>query len=394
VWRLVVPLVGGMEGFERNGSGGKSLRKREDLTSFEPYSWEPSTEEIARSVGISPSRVVRMDTNVSPYAPVEVLKRLAGRLPRLRVNHYPDTSYRELRELLSDYADWDQDLIVPTNGADEGIDVISSTFLRSGLSAVAPVPTYSYFRVSTELQGARFVPVERGQDFGFSADDLLERYDKSTAVFWICDPNNPTGNLTDEGALRRLCGETEALVVIDEAYFEFSGRTSLRLLRDYPNVCVVRTLSKAFGLAGLRIGYVLCTEEVVRELNKARPPNSLGTVNVAGAVIALRNRGYVGRVVKEIVRERERMALELTRIDGLTVFPSSANFLLVRLRSESEASAVKDALLRRGIVVRTFPGNPRLGDCIRVTVCSKRENERFLRALRSALEEVREGRRR
>jgi histidinol-phosphate aminotransferase len=367
------------------------MRRREDLASFEPYSWEPSTEEIARSVGLRPSRIIRMDTNVSPYAPVRVMEELARKLPRLKVNQYPDTSYRELRELLADYAGWDHELIVPTNGADEGIDVISSAFLRAGLEAISPVPTYSYFRVSTELQGARFVPVERGEDFGFSAEQLLERYSKDTAVIWICDPNNPTGNRVEERTVRRLCEETEALVVVDEAYFEFSGRTSLGLLMDYPNVCVVRTLSKAFGLAGLRIGYVLCTEEVARELNKARPPNSLGAVNVAGALIALRNRSYVSKVVKEIVGERERLFGELSRIEGLKVFPSSANFLLIKLRSTEEAVAVKERLLRSGIVVRTFPGNPRLGDCIRVTVCSRRENERFLRSLRSALEELRQG---
>ena len=366
------------------------MRRRDDLTSFEPYSWEPSTEEIARSVGLRPSRIVRMDTNVSPHAPVEVLEELAKRLPRLKVNQYPDTSYRELRELLADYTDWDQELIVPTNGADEGIDIISSAFLKAGLEAVSPVPTYSYFRVSTELQGARFVPVERDEDFGFTAEQLLERCGRDTAVFWICDPNNPTGNPVDERTVRRLCEETEALVVVDEAYYEFSGRTSLGLLRDYPNLCVIRTLSKAFGLAGLRIGYVLCTEEVVRELNKARPPNSLGTVNVAGAVIALRNRAYVAEVVEEIVGERERLFGELSRIEGLKVFPSSANFLLIRFRGEEEAVAVKERLLRRGIVVRAFPGNPRLKDCIRVTVCSRRENERFLRSLREALEEVRQ----
>ena len=367
------------------------MRRREDLVSFEPYSWEPSTEEIARSVGLRPSRIVRMDTNVSPYAPVRVLEELARRLPRLKVNQYPDTSYRELRELLADYAGWDQEVIVPTNGADEGIDIISSAFLRAGLEAISPVPTYSYFRVSTELQGAKFVSVERGEDFSFSAEQLLERYNENTAVIWICDPNNPTGNQVEEGTVRELCEETEALVVVDEAYFEFSGRTSLGLLRDYPNVCVVRTLSKAFGLAGLRIGYVLCTEEVARELNKARPPNSLGTVNVAGALIALRNRSYVSKVVEEIVGERERLFGELSRIDGLKVFPSNANFLLIRFRSAEEAAAVKERLLRSGIVVRTFPGNPRLGDCIRVTVCSRRENERFLRYLKSALEELRQG---
>ncbi len=365
------------------------MRRRDDLSKFEPYSWEPSTEEIARSVGLRPSRIVRMDTNASPYAPVRVLEGLAKRLPRLAVNQYPDTSYRELRELLADYTGWDQDLIVPTNGADEGIDIVSSAFLRAGLEAVSPVPTYSYFRVSTELQGARFVPVERAEDFTFSAEQLLERCDKETAVFWICDPNNPTGNHADEETVRRLCEETEALVAIDEAYFEFSGRTSMGLLRDYPNLCLIRTLSKAFGLAGLRVGYVLGTEEVVRELNKARPPNSLGTVNVAGAVIALRNRSYVSRAVREIVAERERLFGELSRIEGLKVFPSSTNFLLIRFRSAEEAAAVRERLLMSGIVVRTFPGNPRLRDCIRVTVCSRRENERFLKSLRSAVEELR-----
>lgn len=366
----------------RSASG--RVRPREDLSGFEPYAWEPSTEEIARTFGLRPEDVVRMDTNVSPYRPSAVMRALRSELDRIEVNQYPDTSYRELREAMAEYVGWDPELIVPTNGADEAIDIVSRAFLAKGRSAASPVPTYSYFRVATELQGAEFRGVARLEGFIEDVDSLLRACDRSTSVVWLCDPNNPTGNGLEEGTIERVCRETEALVVVDEAYHEFSGRTVVRLLSRHENLCVIRTLSKAFGLAGIRIGYLVANGSVVRELNKARPPNSIGSVNARCGAIALKSHGYVRRDVERIVRERERLRSELSRLDGVLVYPSSANFLLIRLL-DRDASEVKRSLLRKGIVVRSFEGNPYLSGCVRVTVCSRRENDRFIRAFKEAL---------
>ncbi|MDW8041212.1 MAG: histidinol-phosphate transaminase [Nitrososphaerota archaeon] len=362
------------------------VRIREDLVAFEPYAWEPSTEEIAKEHGLRPEKVIRMDTNVSPYRPAAVMGRIAQELGKMKVNQYPDTSYRELREAMADYVKWDANCIVPTNGADEAIDIVSRTYLTRNRNAVSPVPTYSYFRVSTELQGAQFRGVVRGHGFYEDVDAILAACDENTSVIWLCDPNNPTGNGLKLGTIERLCEETDALIVVDEAYHEFSGTTAVNLLSDHENLCVIRTLSKAFGLAGMRIGYLVSNEEVVAELNKARPPNSIGTVNARCGEIALRSHNYVRRDVERLVRERERIRSELSKVEGLRVYPSSANFLLIRFLSY-DARQVKRSLLRRGIVVRSFDGNPYLNDCLRVTVCSKPENDRFLKTIGTALTE-------
>ncbi|MCS7094617.1 MAG: histidinol-phosphate transaminase [Thaumarchaeota archaeon] len=357
---------------------------REDLINFEPYAWEPSTEEIARAHGLRTDQVVRMDTNVSPFRPVSVMKRVAIEVAKMSVNQYPDTSYRELREAMAEYVGWDANCIVPTNGADEAIDIVARTYLTCGRNAVSPVPTYSYFRIATELQGARFKGVGRRSDFYEDVESILTTCDGRTSVIWLCDPNNPTGNGLGDGTVERLCEETDALVVVDEAYHEFSGRTATRILNDHENLCVIRTLSKAFGLAGMRIGFLIANETVVRQLNKARPPNSIGTVNARCGTIALRNHAYVMRNVERLVQERERIRSELSRLKGVHVYPSSANFLLIKFLNY-DVKGVKRSLLQQGMVVRSFEGNPYLSDCLRVTVCSKTDNDRFLKALSRAL---------
>ncbi len=364
----------------------RPLRRRETLDTFEPYSWEPSSEEIARSVGLPTKKILRLDLNTSPVAPLFALRRLERSLRSLRVNEYPDTSYRELRAGIAGYTGHEVDGIVPTNGADEGIDIVARVFLEKGMKALASVPTYSYFRIATQLQGAEFVGVKRLPNFQDDIEAILSSIDSKVGVIFLCSPNNPTGNVTDLASIERICSETDACVVVDEAYFEYSGVSAQPLTKNYDNLVIVRTLSKAFGLAGARTGYLLAGIETTRLLNKARPPNSLGVINIRLAIYALRHSSYVGRLVGMVARERERVAAGLRKL-GLEPFPSSANFLLTRFR-DIDADRVYRELLRRGIVVRNLAKSPLTPNCLRITIGLKEQNDLFLNALDETLDVI------
>jgi histidinol-phosphate aminotransferase len=360
------------------------LKYRALLDIFEPYGWEPSTEQIASSLGIKPGRILRLDLNTSPTPPIASLKAASRKLPKTKINLYPDTSYSSLRQAISDYTSHDPEAIIPTNGADEAIDIVARVFLEKGTTALASAPTYSYFRIASELQGAKFIGVPRLENLQDDVDGILSRLDDTTGVVFLCSPNNPTGNITPTRDVERLCSETEACIVVDEAYYEYCGVSVQPLLRKFSNLIVIRTLSKGFGLAGARIGYILACEETVKLVNKARPPNSLGTVNIEIAQHALTHRSYMYRSVKSVVSERERMHHVLSRMDGLEVYPSQANFLLIRFRG-IDANQVYNELLKRGIVVRNLSQNPLTKNCLRVTVGLRSQNNRFLNALKSIM---------
>ncbi|MEM1966449.1 MAG: histidinol-phosphate transaminase [Nitrososphaerota archaeon] len=357
------------------------MRYRELFNRFEPYTWEPSTEQIAAQFGLKPGDILRLDLNTSPTRPTSALKSLAKRLPEIEVNLYPDTSYTSLREAIAEYTGHEFEGIIPTNGADEAIDIVSRIFLEKGSIAVASVPTYSYFRIASELQGSFFRGVPRLEGFGDDVEGILSNLDSDAGVVWLCSPNNPTGNVTPAQVVEKVCSETEACVVVDEAYYEYSGATAMPLLSRFDNLVIVRTLSKAFGLAAARIGYILASEETVKLINKARPPNSLGTINIKLAMHALKNRSYMRKSVETIISERERVRGELERLEVGKVYPSQANFLLIRIREDLRAEEVHEMLLREGIVLRNLSQNPLTRNCLRATIGLRGHNNRLLRSL-------------
>lgn len=356
------------------------MKYRPMLDSFVPYEWEPSTEEIAVKIGIKPGRILRLDTNTSPVPPVKLLSQVGGRLHRVPINYYPDTSYSALREAISEYTGLTADSIIPTNGADEAIDIICKIFLETGYEAIASTPTYSFFRIATELQGGRFVAVPRREDFSDNVESILSSINSQTRLIFLCSPNNPTGNITSIEWIEKICRESDVAVVVDEAYYEFAGKTAASLVEKYGNLMIVRTLSKAFGLAGARIGYIIASSETVKLLNKARPPNSLGVINIELGVLALKRRKYMHELVKLINSERQRLFEKLSKLDGIRVYPSEANFLLIKF-IDSPADKVYEHLLKEGIVVRNLVASPHTTGCLRVTIGTRRQNQRFLNAL-------------
>lgn len=360
------------------------MKYRQMLESFIPYEWEPSTTEIAAKLGMSPSKILRLDTNTSPLPPVKLLSQIGRRLHKLPINQYPDTSYSSLREAISEYTKISVDSIIPANGADEAIDIICKIFLENGYDAIASTPTYSYFRIATELQGGRYVEIPRNEDYSDNVDALLSSITNKTRLIFLCSPNNPTGNSTPIEYVEKICKESHTAIVVDEAYYEFSGKTASSLIERYNNLIIVRTLSKAFSLAGDRIGYILAAEETARLLNKARPPNSLGVINLNLGELALKKRKYMYELTKTINAERQRLFERLSRLEGLKVYLSEANFLLVKF-IDPPAERVYEYLLSQGIVVRNLSTIASTKGCLRITIGTKKQNELFFNALLKAL---------
>jgi len=359
------------------------MRIRDFLSGFEAYAWEESSRSIAERYGLAEEDIIRFDLNTSPYKPVETLREVE--LEEIDIHQYPDTSYSSLREKLTSYTGFSIDSFVITNGADEALDIIAKVFIESGDEAVISTPTYSYFRIVTEVMGGKPKYVMRRKD-GFSDDieAILEGVNKRTKVIFLCSPNNPTGNLTPERDVEKLLSETDAAVVVDEAYYEFCGRTVADLTRRYGNLIVVRTFSKAFAMAGARVGYIIAAEETVRWLNKVRPPNSLSIPSLKLAEKALEHVDAVKRNVRLLMEEKEFMNRELSALEGVRVFPSEANFLLVKFL-ETPADEVHAKLMQRGLILRNLSSVPGLENCLRITIHKPENNRKLLASLRHAL---------
>ncbi|RLI24236.1 MAG: histidinol-phosphate transaminase, partial [Candidatus Hecatellales archaeon] len=332
------------------------MKVRELIKGFKPYEWEPSRRQISRETGIPEEEILRFDLNTVPYRPEEVLEVFAGRLASLPIHEYPDPSYRELREALSEYLGVSPENLTVTVGADEALDVMAKAFIDPGSLALISAPTYSMYRVTVEALGGSIVEVVRKPDFSDNIEALIEQAGKADVrMIFLCSPNNPTGNLTSEADAVRLLEAVDCAVMVDEAYAEFAGASLVKLVENHENLAVVRTFSKAFAMAGARIGYLAASKEMVELLNRVRPPNSVSLISLALARLALDKIDFFLEKVREVVAERDRMAEILGRLKGLTVYPSKANFLLIRFKT-IEASQVYRMLLSRGMVVRRVRG--------------------------------------
>ncbi|MEM1943462.1 MAG: histidinol-phosphate transaminase [Candidatus Caldarchaeum sp.] len=358
---------------------------RTELSSFVPYSWETPSYEIAQRYGLKPEKIIRMDLNTSPFRPSKWLELLSKRLSSLPVNLYPDTTYRALRVALSDYTGRDVDEILVGNGADECLMITAQAYVGRDDVAMVSSPTYSYFRVCVEVMGGRVVSVARKPDFRDDVESLLSKASDKTRMVFLCSPNNPTGNLVERTDLVKLLKELDAIVVVDEAYYEYAGQTFADLTSSYSNLVVVRTLSKAFSLAGARVGYALAAKETVKNLNKVRPPNSLSVISLELAEHALRDVSTIKKWVARVVAERERLRIKLEKDRRVKVFNSKANFLLLKMEGV-DASKIHEELMKRGIVVRNLSDT--VDGCLRVTVLSRRENEKFLTTFKRVLDEI------
>jgi histidinol-phosphate aminotransferase len=319
---------------------------------FEPYVWASTVEEVAARRGLQPAQVIRFDANVPPLPGVPQVP-LGESFARL--NEYPEGTYRELRAAAAAYAGVEPEQLVVGAGADGLIGLAARTFLGPGRRAYVRRPTYPLYAIASGVEGAELT-------------DAPEQAD----LVWVCNPNNPTGELVEPEEIAALARSLpDAAVVVDEAYFEYGGKSVVPLIAETPNLIAIRSLSKAFGLAALRVGYAIASRDLARELDRRRDP---APVSVPAACIGAAALREPRLDVEQTVAERERMRDALTAA-GFECPPSHANFVLVRVE---DATELAERLEGQGLVVRRFP------DAIRITVRLPAENDRILAALGAA----------
>ncbi|HEY2942288.1 MAG TPA: histidinol-phosphate transaminase [Vicinamibacteria bacterium] len=354
---------------------------------------KPSVRSIAAYTLAAREAAVKLNQNENPYdLPEAVKRRVLDHALARPWSRYPEFDPRELVGRLAEFAGWKPDGILAGNGSNELIEALLLVTVGPGTRVVIPEPTFTLYALLTKVLGGEAVRVALGPELEYQADELRRvRRELAAPVTVVCSPNNPTGGLLPAEEVSRLCDEGDGLVVVDEAYHEFSGQTVVPLLARHPNLVVLRTFSKAMGLAGLRVGYLLASPEIVREVNKARLPYNLNFFAQAAALAALDEWETLRANVEKIVAAREDLLYRLYRVPGVRPYPSKANFILVEL-PEADPRTVFESVYRRGVLVRDVTSYPRLQRCLRVSVGSEPENEAFLSALRHALEERRFGR--
>ncbi|MEP6638836.1 MAG: histidinol-phosphate transaminase [Chloroflexota bacterium] len=357
------------------------------------YSWEATDEEVAARYGVDIGSIVRFDLNTSPTPPALVYRLLkAGRF-EAPLSEYPPTDYRRLvAAAAARYGVTPPEVLVGA-GADEILDIVAKVFIPAGGRAIVPVPTYAMYRVLTEQRGATVVAVARlGETAGWALDVPAARAavgESGAAVVWLCSPNNPTALAEPDGSIEALlaslvadaatAGRPAPVVVLDEAYAEFVGSSLLSLRDAYPELIVVRTASKAYALAGLRVGFAIARPEMIARLNPFRPPGSISTVSVTLVTEALLDGTALDENLARVEGERERLSAALRAI-GWSVGPSVTNFVLVDFGTAERAGAAAEALLARGLVPRTFGNSHPLADHLRLTVRAHDENDRLIAA--------------
>lgn len=324
---------------------------------------------------------VRLNTNESPHAPSDAFREeLADVARRVALNRYPDREAEALREALARHTGHPVEGIWAANGSNEVIEQLLLAHGGPGRTVVVFEPTYALHRRLSWIAHSPVESVPLSEPWRIGSEHVERALAADPRVVFVCSPNNPTGNAQPVTVVQRLASASEALVVVDEAYIEFGGESALPLVRAHPNVVVVRTFSKAFGLAGARIGYCLVAPEVVEDLRRVRLPYHLSALTQAAGLVALRHADEAGAILTEIRAQRNRLVAEV-RAMGAESFASEANFVL--FRPPKPAPEVWRGLLERGVLVRDM--TEAVPGCLRVTAGTRAEVDRFLEALAEVL---------
>jgi histidinol-phosphate aminotransferase len=329
---------------------------------------------------------VKLDQNENPYElPAEFKREVAERVLARPWGRYPEFVPASVTRTLARFTGWTEDGILVGNGSNELIQASLLVMLGPGRSVVVPQPTFTLYKLQSSVLQANIVTVPlKAADFSFDVEALIEAA-RTADVVVICSPNNPTGTFLPLNDLAAILEATSGIVLLDEAYHEFSGQTALTLLPKHRNLVVLRTFSKAMSMAGMRFGYMLAHPEIAREVHKAKLPYNVNIFTLTAAELVLERGGVMMDAIASIIQERQRLLSELAKRPGVEAFPSCANFVL--LRTGKPAREIFDALYADGILIRDVSSYPMLDRVIRVSVGKPEENNRFLNALDRALEQ-------
>ncbi len=349
---------------------------RDDIQGMHGYAVQPS------------AGLVKLDTMENPHRlPAPLQQALGERLGRLAINRYPAERGDDLRDALATHAGMPADCaLMLGNGSDELISLLAMACDVPGATVMAPLPGFVMYGISASMQGLNFVGVPLTADFELDEPAMLAAIAlHKPALLYLAYPNNPTANLWDDAAIERCIqamAQVKGLVVMDEAYQPFAARDSMQRLTRYPHVLLMRTMSK-FGLAGVRIGYLMGRRELIAEIDKLRPPFNVSVLNAEAGLFALEHASEYAAQAALIRSEREKVQAWLRDTPGVAPYPSQANMILARA---ADAAAAFAGMKQRGVLVKNVSAlHPLLANCLRITIGTPDENLRMIAALRASL---------
>lgn len=359
------------------------VEMRKSIWEMSRYVPGKTIEEVAKRYAFHPEDVIKLGSNENPLGPspkaVQAVKDYAD-----AISTYPSVDAAELRTALAQYIGCPVDQIVAGNGTDGVLDILTRIFVGKGDETIIPIPTFSYYELFTRLCDGVPKFTSRDSNFDVDVDALINSVSSKTKMIFLCSPNNPTGNQIGERDLKKVLNATDAMVVVDEAYAEFADSSVIDLVGERENLIVMRTMSKAFGLAGLRVGYGVLPPWIFKVYMKVVPAFSVNKIGIVAAIAALGDGGHLRQTIRTVKNGR---AFLIENIPFKT-YPSQANFVLVDV-SPLSAGEVCEALLRKRIIVRDCESFRGAGDSlVRISVGTMEQNRRVVDGLNSAKKEV------
>lgn len=344
---------------------------------------KPAVRSQPGYVLVSPPAVRKLNQNESPFDfPAELKREVFQQVLGQPWQRYPEFVPGDLLESLARHYRWIPQGVLVGNGSNELIQATLSVALGAGDTVVAPSPTFSLYQLITRVLGGRYVPVPLAADFRYDVDRLIETARGERAkVIVLNSPNNPTGSALPDGAVERILEATEALVICDEAYQDFGGPTAVDLLWSSSRVVVLRTFSKAMGLAGLRFGLALAHPALAVEIAKAKLPYNVNVITLTAAGVALARPDVLKAHTREVIATRDRFLARLHRVPGLSVYPTAANFVLIHCRSSPAGEVFQRLYHEHGILVRDVSRAPELAECLRISIGTEEDMNAVLEAL-------------
>ena len=349
------------------------------MAKISTYHAVDSSDELARKAGINPEDVIRLNANENPYGAID---EISEALTALDLHLYPDSQQRKFRAALSEYTGRPVENIIGGAGADELIDLLMRLFVEQGQKVIDCEPTFGMYAFSANLAGAEVVSVPRNDSWGIDIPAMLEAIDDSARIVFLASPNNPTGNLLTESEARDLL-ETGIVVCVDETYHEFASSTLSALLDEYENLVILRSFSKWAGIAGLRVGYAIASTSLVGHLMDIKQPYNITIAGEAAVLAALKHKDVLLGRVRSLIEQRKRLEDAIGELDGISHYPSDANFLLCRFdRRTAEEAYV--GLAEHGIFVRRFPQSV-LDNSLRISAGTPEQTDRVIDALKNVV---------
>ena len=365
------------------------MKPRRIVDEMDSYVPGRSQEEIAQEFNLKKDEIIKLGSNENPWGPSpKAMEAIKKEIPS--INRYPES---QLKELVSEMARYsgveDSQVIVGGDGADEIIDVLAKTFIDEGDEFIVPLPSYMYYEYLLQQYGARPVYAKWDLDKNeLDVDSIFEAIGERTKMIFLCSPNNPTGTLIQKDVLADIASKNpDILVVVDEAYFEYSEVTNKDLINEFNNIFIIRTMSKVLGLAGMRIGYGLACSEIIEYMHRIKPVFSLTRLSFVAALNTFRDTEYIEESIRKGIESRQYLYDELSKIDSLNVFPSKSNFMLIGIRDTGfTASQLALELMKRGIIVRDCTSFKGLDEYwIRISICTLEEDKKFIDIIKEVL---------